>query len=527
MDQLGLDFGTTNSTLAYFDREGKLVAYRHAGGAGGREYIPTAVARDQSGEIRIGAAALGMEGEDGWKVYRYFKMLLGCSDLALLEHHGYLPGEPEERAKEFISQLIQDFCKDHGVKKIKTLVITAPVIWIQEGQHKARESLKALGATLAIENVSIRGEPHAAIAFFAHRFAQQGTKKPFKGNVVVCDCGGGTLDFCLAAVGPENVISILQGAGSGSSEGRIGNAGLAFDEGVVERIAPELYRDKKERPTLLSDFEEKKIVQSPHYKDKLEGYVVLPQFDFPLFRVLKKFDAKASVFAEVFAATVQPSLMNELKKIDLSNIDSKNPAVFRILMVGGFSNFLLTQKAIGNHFGSNTTTDKRFDACFSAEDMGLAIAKGAALIATNRFQIEERCPISLGYVGLVLGTVGAGSQSPFQETFQTVIKKGVSMHGLQKPIFDGQEWGFEKEVGKITLFFESDYQGRKLFVLDARNSGLLSQNKPGQKYTVGFSVDEDTVFHVYLKPKDSKKPESFVLGNLIEVLRSGPIAAGR
>lgn len=520
MDRLGLDFGTTNSTLAFIDTEGRLRDFHPNGQSYG--YIPTVVAYGPKGEVRIGRSALSKEGERGWTVRRFFKMLLNCDDQSLLEKYGYKLGEPEAATKAFISRLISDYreqSKDR-VDCIQSLVITAPEIWIQESRHKVREFLRdELGRDLGIEKVMVRSEPQAAIAYFAFSY-QSKYQRPYQGHVVVCDCGGGTLDFCLANVGSVNKISVLQSAGSGASEHRIGNAGVAFDEGVVDLIAPNLHHGDAGRSKFMREFETKKIDESGDYKGNLEAYLIDPLFDEKLFSVCES-DVTPSAFKQVFDERVLPSLSSELRKLDTSKMESES-ADFRVIMVGGFSNFLLTQNAIKDHFGVGSSVDKRYESCFTNEDLGLAIAKGAALISSGRFEIDERCPIGMGFIGSRLVRIDPSNKSPLRCDYITIIKQGDQLSRLRQPRYDEHEWTFEPDAGVIRLFYESLYHGRREFSINASDSLDLLNNKG--KVRIGFSVDEDGVFHMHLKQEGAVTTLS--LGHLLEELSKGPIMAG-
>jgi len=75
---IGLDFGTTNSTISYFDKEsGNLESFRAS--AGDTNYIPTIVAYNinKNYEISIGKSAKQNLTLRNFEVYEHFKLLLG------------------------------------------------------------------------------------------------------------------------------------------------------------------------------------------------------------------------------------------------------------------------------------------------------------------------------------------------------------------------------------------------------------------------------------------------------------------
>ncbi|MFN4150876.1 MAG: Hsp70 family protein, partial [Candidatus Sericytochromatia bacterium] len=76
--KIGLDFGTTNSTLSYIDSSGNLETFRYPGPAGS-DYIPSCVAitKNKTNEsVRIGREALRIAGNEDTEFYKDIKMIL-------------------------------------------------------------------------------------------------------------------------------------------------------------------------------------------------------------------------------------------------------------------------------------------------------------------------------------------------------------------------------------------------------------------------------------------------------------------
>ena len=245
MFNVGVDFGSTNTTVSVYQAEtGKLEAVELGVNV---PCVPSVVAC-KDGKLdrpRIGAAARSVVGKKGFTLYKAFKMLLTEHDSAVLASRGYTGMySPARIAEKFLCSLVDSTLDYYGEKKIDHLVIGAPEIWFNRvGTMSGRNILKDICSRMEkVETVQVVSEPAAASAFFAYNY-EQITKKPFEGHILLVDYGGGTLDITLSKVSVEKDedgtrfmeinVADRQGAGE-NEEGRIGNAGIVYMEGLTE-----------------------------------------------------------------------------------------------------------------------------------------------------------------------------------------------------------------------------------------------------------------------------------------------------
>ncbi len=85
---IGLDFGTTNSILSFYNRSNNYIDTYKLDGNTGANYIPSVVAFDD-GDISIGESAKNLIDDEYTKVYSMFKILLNLDDRDRLIAHGY------------------------------------------------------------------------------------------------------------------------------------------------------------------------------------------------------------------------------------------------------------------------------------------------------------------------------------------------------------------------------------------------------------------------------------------------------
>ena len=536
MKKIGLDFGTTNSILSYFDPHQNNLKSFTLGGAGGSETIPSILSesKQDSDQSAIGNEAKLNLGDEDFNVYSHFKMMLAETDREALLIRGYNSKKnPKEVAGKYLNLLLSAYCEEQGIKgELDTLVITIPEIWAREENYAARESLKEICEHFAPlpKNVQMLSEPIAASAYFAHNYNVLNGKN-FNGHILVCDYGGGTLDISLSEI-REQQVTVLETTGLGTSSESLGVAGVAYDEAVVNRKAEHaqynemLGWSENLYYSALKDFEEQKITRKKAIDEAMELYLRDPKgCDYKLFKNerLNNVETTTRDLVEVFDALIHPALIKALQEMDqflrIRKIDTSNSDIFRVVMVGGFSNFILVQKAIKEFFKFRTKGDKRFETCFSLTDTALAISKGAALVANEIVQINMTCPINVGF------KFKRRYDEQIKEIDQIVLQKGVKISEYIDPVYWKQEQQ-EKEVKiyksdpnqPFTIFVDVRSDLRKYRDLEKRLIEIVPNiNKDDNRWKIGFSVSPDLTFHLHIKDQDGQEQKTSI-GKLLETI---------
>jgi molecular chaperone DnaK len=373
--------------------------------------------------------------------------------------------------------------------------------------------LQQICSQLDLPQVRLFSEPVAASVYFAHCYqAKQG--HTYHGHVLVCDYGGGTLDLSLCQVADRNV-TILEGTGRGDVDQTLGRAGVAFDEAVVQRV---LQRNHAEQPPrgfyrLLKEFEEQKIAQTEKLSKALERYARNPATNKKVFEI-GDMAVEAADLAHTFAEFIQPELDRALQEmgdcLQQHNIQTEDGDHFHVVMVGGFSNFYLVRRTVRDFFNSRTEADSRFQAYFDLTDTALAIAKGAALIASEAFQIQIVCPIS----------VGIRARDRFlEETDLLLLEKGTPLTAYQAPQFTPMWLRVMSEEAldttPLTLFLDVGSQRRRYIDLRGRLRDFIPNPHPDNQWRVGFAVDENLLFTLHVADQAGEEQVT-PLGNLEE-----------
>lgn len=537
MKRVGLDFGTTNSIISYLNNNGQIESFSLA--VHQPAYIPSAVAyRTFNGieTVSIGREAKLYKTDPYAKVYEKFKLMLGESQ-ERLAGYGFNEYLPEKVIRDFFRELFAGYCAGQEIKEIEELVVTVPEIWLREERHRtAREKLKDICRELKLPLKKLISEPVAACAYFCHAYKIK-NNHGYKGHVLVVDYGGGTLDISLCEVINGTEIKVLDSSGKGEHEINLGCGGVAFDEAVAERlyqiaggetIDRNLLRRDKNFIKLVDEFEQRKIDMTGAISKLLRQYcmdetlvdgTVIFNLECGSKPVSVYCDLLKSVFDEVNLNELTTSLEKITNCFDEFNVDPHNQEKFHVLLVGGFSNYYLVERAIRNFFNSQIDDyDERFRSYFTNVDRSLAISKGAALVANDIIQITLTCPYTIGIVGWTL------NNGKFTEIDLTGVRKGqvITETDLEPHYIEQAEISIPLIAGdqNIKLFFvgnnriecKLDHSIRELFP---------NIDTPNNRWRIGFLVDQNLIPTIFIKDIQNDEKQTS-LHELITRL-SGPI----
>lgn len=335
--QLGVDFGTTRTIVAYADRGNYPVATFSDGDGDRQEHIPTVVA-DDGGELVYGFAAL-RAAEHGARPLRSFKRALaspevgpdtqvsvGDRQVPLLE---VLTGFATHlRAELATSSSVHDQVGDEAI----SAAIAVPAHAHGAQRFLTLEAFRRAG----FEVTAMINEPSAAGLEYSHR--QGRTLNSRRTRVVVYDLGGGTFDASLVKVdgtAHEVLDSLgLNDVGGDDVDVVLADAALA----VAGRTWDDL--GVRAQAELLADAREAKERLSPQAKR-----IVVDVEGEPVIVKVADFYEAVTPLVERTIAAMGPLLgMLEGDQPDLTDIAG-------IYLVGGASGLPLVPRLLREHFG--------------------------------------------------------------------------------------------------------------------------------------------------------------------------------
>ena len=205
---LGLDFGTSNSALAWVQAQTQDQGLARALPLeGDGNTLPTAVfynAEDRSTHFGREAIRLYLSGTEG-RLMRSLKSLLGSPLLGettlvngqLLSFQDIIAG--------FLSELHLRATQQLGARP-ERVVIGRPVHFVDNDpvcDGQAQEALRQAAHQAGLMNVSFQLEPIAAALDYERRITRESL-------VLVVDIGGGTSDFTVVRLGPDRAARAVQ-----------------------------------------------------------------------------------------------------------------------------------------------------------------------------------------------------------------------------------------------------------------------------------------------------------------------------
>jgi len=516
--KIGLDFGMTNSTISFYDTESKgLINFEPDPAANG--YIPTIISynTNKPDEVLIGNAAKTRLIYRSFDTYENFKLLLGKRFNEAITGKNKTPNEV---ARDFIKELLELFVRTQKTD-IESIVMTVPATWIREQSNQtARENIEDIFTSLGYgeEKFRLESEPIAAAAYFCHAY-KNANNSEYNGFLTVVDYGGGTLDITLCEVTNGVNIKVLEQHGFGEDNQTSGRAGVAFDEAVINKLIAdnklEIEKGSIRFINLRNKFEEEKRLQCPGITENLKLY-----FDDPaivegeeLFSLVHN-DAGDEVkvyckdlapcFNEINAPILNDSLVKIQQYFDAHGIDSSAQNNFKVLLVGGFSNFYAVEAEVRKVFKSKVGfADKRFEHPLSLINRSFAISKGAALLSKNMVSTEYTYPKNLGYI-----TVIRDKLDQHTDRDVVVIKKGTKIADIKSAVFSEKIVKVQHEAAKLRIFIDDglpNNEGRLQAAVDESVKELFPNiDKADNEYKVGFSVNKNLVPTIHIKDRHGK-----------------------
>lgn len=519
---LGIDFGSTYSMLAYYDKQDDTI--RAIQTQNGSSYIPSVACCDYSDELITGQQARDFLNSDASvPAYRAFKMLLTEADPQRLSAMNYSGTHtPRYIAKEFLKQQIINAKNRCGAEKFEKIVICIPQVWntdiyTMSGKAILQEICMELKQELGLlDEVTVVSEPAAASAYFAYNH-QKKSQKPFDQYMLIVDYGGGTLDISLTKVTPLQredgtaamEIDVLGETGAGENHGQqIGDAGIAYLEGTVRLgLAEAGFADipyDGDFIRCVNLFESALINKTADIRDKIqiecanqvERLAEDDEILTTLFYRRTRVPVTYALMYRAYSQIIAPVLAEQLEKVKREHLDpiglnpQENAENLKLALVGGFGQFELVRQQVYDFFHIFRRLEDG-----GRED---AICYGAALLADGLVSLRKVARLSMGLVLRVAG----------QETFDFAITKQMPLeydkvYYMPHPILFG---GVCSDPSKATWEFAIGRGNRtdEAYGLVPLKPTQDEMNKiePKKHYTFGFSVDDSDIYSIHVIPTD-------------------------
>jgi len=230
---VGIDLGTTFSTIAQLDENGEPQSISNADG---KAITPSVVILGEDGKVIVGPSFERMSIENPKNIVEAIKRQMGNKDFHIVY-------QGKKLTPEFISALILKKLKQDAEKtigsEIANAVITVPYYFNDVRRKATQDSGKIAGLNV----VDIINEPTAATLAYAWQKGHLGNPESFGGErtIMVYDLGGGTFDVTVVRY-TATEFRVL------ATDGDVMLGGLDWSRRMVDHIAEEFHKKFGEDP---------------------------------------------------------------------------------------------------------------------------------------------------------------------------------------------------------------------------------------------------------------------------------------
>lgn len=449
--RIGIDFGTTNSLLSFLNPLGETELFDSRMGSDG--IVPTFALIERKGVTKFVARLFGRQAQE--EFYDETRTSSSVENFKLrLPHSGsYIDDRRKHEAytlsKSFLSQFLREYMADRRVASLTDVVMTVPENWLRSDEQIGPKALRDIMEELDFPEPLIISEPVAAAAYFVDKWRYESQDPPFKGHLLVYDHGGGTVDFALVEVDGQTVKPLL-GGGISTEIDRLGLGGSAYDRYVFEHVDAgmnlSIDPNSKKARSWIKSFETQKnafrtrIATELHALRKnepVESFVIKGVEARAKFPSRLPSQLRIQDLATVFDTKIAPAVKAALRKFyeDCRNkhdIITDDPNRFRILMVGGFSQFPFVRELVEDTLSGSGERHRAHLITESQEhEHWSSVARGAAIVSSGRVNVEETFQMTLGLV-----TFPDGATPDYSQRLSNVgdpIGKYRSVQWLDRP----------------------------------------------------------------------------------------------
>jgi len=413
---LGIDLGTTNSVISYWDNTtGRPEAIDVSNGFG-KIPLPSVVQyrQDENNEEWV----IGEEAYRSMKIYpettvRSIKRQMGTNTTVRLGGKDYLP---EEISAKILTELVSHAQNLNPKAEIAGLVVSVPYDFDDAAQKATMRACEIAG--LADKLICLIKEPNAAA--LAYNFRHQLTKGE---RIMVFDFGGGTLDITLFNVAERDDARIkIQVISQG---GDAEHGGDDVDAILIEACGDFIY-NKTGQPAsdLAVENQVELIARAREAKERLSG---VQRFRIPFTFCIPPFVEQLT--REEFHNLIKP-FIDKTRKLVLKALretytGSLTPGdIDRVLLEGGSSQMPWVREMLLDIFSDESKI-------YSSERPALDISLGATYYAAMKMGLlahpdVESEKINVEFEVTVPHDIGLEIAGGAKKSFFPMIRRGTS-----------------------------------------------------------------------------------------------------